>query len=406
MAAFTTKKQALHDKIANCLVIKKTPIKDSKGKITLIASGGLIFFSFIIFANTIIIHRVTELKYPSVKNFISSKLGVKSINDEIQENMKVIERVVKTYRWVHGHFPQNSNITCCSTYISNLENPITGRKGERFAYISGKANKVGIVGYESDEGGEIYRITGYSYNGSIDTVFEPKLWGKIKYVPYTINLRESPSTKSRVVDRLETGQKIKVAFLEDNWYAVFKTKREVPSKSKKLGYVYALLVRDNPPYDFRKTKWGMNEGEVRRVEKNPLLRIDRTEVAKFLIYKGKVTEMNCEIWYIFVKNKLIKGTYQFTDPYSYKVYWKLSSLLSEKYGEHETGGIFEDYYGWYTSTSYIELQKKEFQNIIYDQRIKITRIQILYVSRRLGDLEKEAETKKEKTERSKALGEL
>jgi len=413
MIAFTKRKQSLHDKLANCLVIKKKPIRDSKGKITLIALAGLILLSFILLVNLLVLYKSGDLKYPPFNKFISSKLGIKSTNEKTKDNMITIDIAVFTYKILNGHFPKNGSLSPCSTLtiVTNLKNPITGKKGEGYTYMSGRANKPGIVGYESDKNGETYRITGYSYDEAIDTILEPEYWGEIKYTLYTVNLRASPSTKSRVIEKLESGRKVKVAFLKDNWYTIFKAERKVPSKSKQIGYVYATSVGANPPYDFRKTKWGMSEGEIRRIESQPLLRVNRAETSKFLTYKGKVAEMDCEIWYMFVNNKLIKGGYYFTDPY-YSTrdllsdpYRKLENLLSEKYGKQEEGGIYNVYAGWYTSTTYIELHKKEFQNINRWTGIstKTEHIQILYVSRALSYLEDEVKGKIERAKRKKAL---
>ena len=72
-------------------------------------------------------------------------------------------------------------------------------------------------------------------------------WGKVRYVHSTINIRADRSTKSRVVGQLEAGKKVKVDFLKDNWFAVFRIEETVRDENKALGYVYAPLLQHSPP---------------------------------------------------------------------------------------------------------------------------------------------------------------
>jgi len=72
-------------------------------------------------------------------------------------------------------------------------------------------------------------------------------WGEMRYVHSTTNIRADRSTKSRVVGQLEAGKKVKVDFLKDNWCAVFEIEETVRDENKALGYVYAPLLKLNPP---------------------------------------------------------------------------------------------------------------------------------------------------------------
>ena len=72
-------------------------------------------------------------------------------------------------------------------------------------------------------------------------------WGRIRYVHSTINIRADRSTKSRVVGQLEAGKKVKVDFLKDNWFAIFRIEETVRDENKALGYVYAPLLKPDPP---------------------------------------------------------------------------------------------------------------------------------------------------------------
>ena len=72
-------------------------------------------------------------------------------------------------------------------------------------------------------------------------------WGKIKYVHSTANIRAERSTKSRIVGQLTAGEKIKVHFLKDNWFAIFKVEETVRDEDWALGYIYAPLLKATPP---------------------------------------------------------------------------------------------------------------------------------------------------------------
>ena len=72
-------------------------------------------------------------------------------------------------------------------------------------------------------------------------------WGKIKYVYSTTNIRAERSTESRIVGQLTAGEKIKVHFLKDNWFAIFKVEETVKDEDRALGYIYAPLLKPTPP---------------------------------------------------------------------------------------------------------------------------------------------------------------
>ncbi len=72
-------------------------------------------------------------------------------------------------------------------------------------------------------------------------------WGTIRYVHSTVNVRSNRSTNSRIIARLKTGQKIRADFLKDNWFAVFAIDEAIRAESRAIGYVYAPLLKPNPP---------------------------------------------------------------------------------------------------------------------------------------------------------------
>lgn len=79
-------------------------------------------------------------------------------------------------------------------------------------------------------------------------------WGVIRYVHSRTNIRAARSTKSKIVGKLEAGQKVRADFLKDNWYAIFGLDDEVRDEQQALGYVYAPLLKPNPPEKARVSK--------------------------------------------------------------------------------------------------------------------------------------------------------
>lgn len=87
----------------------------------------------------------------------------------VKENMKIIEKAAKKFSWENGSYPKNSSISWIKKELGMaFENPITYKTGENKAYMSGEADKPGIVGFESDSAGTICRITGYGVEDPIE----------------------------------------------------------------------------------------------------------------------------------------------------------------------------------------------------------------------------------------------
>jgi len=87
---------------------------------------------------------------------------------------------------------------------------------------------------------------GYVYAPLLKPVFAGE-WGEFKYVRSSMNIRQGRSTKSRIVGKLRAGQKVKVDFLQKNWYAVFDPNETEHSEERALGYLSAPLLADAPP---------------------------------------------------------------------------------------------------------------------------------------------------------------
>jgi len=87
----------------------------------------------------------------------------------VKENMKTIEKAVNRFARENGHYPQSSSVTWLKQEVGmDFENPITYKIGEGKAYMSGRADKPGIVGYESDSLGLHCRITGYGAEDAVE----------------------------------------------------------------------------------------------------------------------------------------------------------------------------------------------------------------------------------------------
>lgn len=67
-------------------------------------------------------------------------------------------------------------------------------------------------------------------------------WGRIVTIPFRIALREGRSTKTKYLRTLIPGEKVRLSFLRDGWYAVFKENESANDESKAIGYLYAKLV--------------------------------------------------------------------------------------------------------------------------------------------------------------------
>jgi hypothetical protein len=72
-----------------------------------------------------------------------------------------------------------------------------------------------------------------------------KAWGELRVVDRKVNLRRARTPSSGHVRTLQPGDRVKVDFLKDDWYAVFDLNEPVRSEKKALGYVFRKLI--DPP---------------------------------------------------------------------------------------------------------------------------------------------------------------
>jgi len=77
-------------------------------------------------------------------------------------------------------------------------------------------------------------------------------WGLVRYSHAVANVRASRSTSSKIVSQLALNQKVKVDFLKDNWYAVFKPGEIIRQESNAIGFVHSSLLYPTPKSNLTK----------------------------------------------------------------------------------------------------------------------------------------------------------
>ena len=107
-------------------------------------------------------------------------------------------------------------------------------------------------------------------------------------------------------------------------------------------------------FDFRKSVWGMTQGEVKKTEKAEIIDAE----ADTLCYQGEVAGLDCFVFYYFTDGKLSSSGYGVTEEHMNKNgyiddYDKLKTLLSKKYGKPTDDDVIwkndlykDDYQDW------------------------------------------------------------
>ena len=68
-------------------------------------------------------------------------------------------------------------------------------------------------------------------------------WGIVKRVDTRVKVRAKRSEKARITCRLKPGTQVKVDFLEDSWWAVFRLSETRRGEEHALGYVQARYLK-------------------------------------------------------------------------------------------------------------------------------------------------------------------
>lgn len=167
-------------------------------------------------------------------------------------------------------------------------------------------------------------------------------WGEIRYAQTTTNIRARRTTESKVVGQLTPGQQVKVDFLVNNWYAVFNIEEIARDESRALGYVYATLLKRNPPYNLTKIKWknmwGKSISQIMEMEENKFIERQSLWGCEFLIYEGYLNGQKCMTSYRFINNKLAQCSYVLTTSYKnhnayINHYNRFKKVLTNRYRE-------------------------------------------------------------------------
>jgi hypothetical protein len=162
----------------------------------------------------------------------------------VKENMKTIEKTVKKYARENGRYPKNSSVSWLKEEVGmDFENPITYKTGKDKAYMSGEADKPGIVGFESDSAGEICRITGYGVDDSIELSLSEKDTRKSAIEE---KIKEEKTTSSKV-ETPEQSQK------ESTWN-IFGANTKVTEKgNEKWNFFWEFTVYNQEKEDLMLT---------------------------------------------------------------------------------------------------------------------------------------------------------
>jgi len=68
-------------------------------------------------------------------------------------------------------------------------------------------------------------------------------WGEVREATLNLNIREKRTPKSEHVVTLATGQRVKVDFLKDGWFAVFNLNESKRDESRAIGYANSKYLK-------------------------------------------------------------------------------------------------------------------------------------------------------------------
>jgi hypothetical protein len=110
-----------------------------------------------------------------------------------------------------------------------------------------------------------------------------------------------------------------------------------------------ILFAEEAKYNFRKTNWGMSKEEVKDSEwwTNPITNKSYKHEPKYdlgneISYYANIAEIEGNLTYEFVENKLIGARYNFTEEFEDREqyiinFYKIKEYLTKKYGKPEIG---------------------------------------------------------------------
>lgn len=183
--------------------------------------GGMYFFG----------HKVTQ-DYDRARTWYTK--AAKQNNGAAQSNLGIIyanglgieKDYVQAYKWLNLAVAHGNPIA-----LENLEKVVSKMTPEQLSeaqelaknWMPEKKAENPLPSIEKDNTGEQAR-------------------GRIVTIPIRIALREGRSTKTKYLRTLIPGERVRLSFLRDGWYAVFDQNDSANDESKAMGYLYAKLV--------------------------------------------------------------------------------------------------------------------------------------------------------------------
>ena len=151
---------------------------------------------------------------------------------------------------------------------------------------------------------------------------------EIRYADKEINIRFDRSTKSAIVKKLKPGDKIKVNFLKDNWYAVFNLDEPASKEKEAMGYVLASLLHPFPEPFLKTVKSNKLFNEKKEIERFVSIDFNGVDISVFIKFISELTRKN------FVIDKRVKGKVTIISPekISIKEAYKVFESVLEVHG--------------------------------------------------------------------------
>lgn len=139
-----------------------------------------------------------------------------------------------------------------------------------------------------------------------------------------------PAPEAQIIDRIRTSDGREIELLSNE---TWRCRTEESSVVQAMSQPHPANVSTFRGFQFRKTRWGMSEREVRDSETSD----PAFESTDALGFQSIVAGLSCETFYIFIDNQLVRGKYVFNERHSnnnhyISDYVTLKELLTEKYG--------------------------------------------------------------------------
>lgn len=174
---------------------------------------------------------IREKSYKSSKQVGMLKAGTKVIIDFPEDEWAIVFSASSTIR-----SKMNGMGFANAKYLSPVNGPAVAGKVEKKVVAAAKpAPKPAPVAKPAPKAKPIPKI---KPGGST--------WGTVMTVPKRINLRAKRTTNSTYIRTLIPGEVIRVDFLKNGWYAVFRENESLRRETRAMGYVLKSLLDSAP----------------------------------------------------------------------------------------------------------------------------------------------------------------